>query len=232
METILSRIIKEKNSEAYEFACEIIPEFICSCYPSFQETSVDWNKAEIEFNKFLFEKEIKPYKFNRALKSALPSLKDRKTFTEFLISYWLISEGKATYSIVENIYQTIVDRAMMLEDAEKQKIDPDLKALNENPYPYIGGRLYKLLWVIECSVAGSNILIYLKSREWTIKTKAVAVLGAPYCMNVTASPDEWLAYFFGFKPKCTAIFPILHRVMLATFNNICSVAQTTENELA
>ncbi len=225
MNSYLKDTVDRKNDLNLKVCCNWMPKFISYQYKSIPTKKLNTETVHEEFRQFLFDCGIKPYKFNRALKEALSSAAQHQEFTDFLINYWLIVEGKANASVVESAFAVLVSKTDQIAATEEPAIKADTKALSEQCDFSTHFIMYDLLWILECSVICSGIRDFLEARDSSLQCKAAAVLGSLYAAHSTATAEEWLMYLFQFKPECKPAYDMLAVVMKAMFDIICVTIQ-------
>lgn len=182
----------------------------------FGEPDSDWPTCHREFRQYLRESGVKLGEFDPALRKSFPCCYAREEFLKYFAGYRLIVKGDApvyvvdaAYSIVlQNAWHRFADELSSMSNVFYETIDSIMAGLG-----FLLAESQEPLVPIN-SIAVSSFMQFLINRAYSIESKAVAVLMAPYaCYNDSSRPEEWLSYVFGMNSEGKAILPMLEQVL-------------------
>jgi len=153
---------------------------------------------EKEFRVFIRKQGIKLGDFDKAIGEEMRL---------FLLSSYLILEGRAPVYIIDHAYGLLLERSyyqytheldelldQLARGATKDELDAfrHVCSFGSHSREFMEG-----LSIPEISVAASGYLLHLTSHAQSQDVRIVAVLSAPYAPRLDCQPEEWLAYLLG-----------------------------------
>lgn len=156
----------------------------------------EWNKYQREFYVFVQKLGIKLSDFKEAISTDLK---------QFLVTYYLIAEGRAPDYVIDHTYNLIVENSFELLMRELGKMVEELGQISKDieltfRSIFISNseldHIRAGLSIPQISIMKSGLLRFLICRGKIHSHKVEAILGTPYAPFVDCEPEEFLAYLF------------------------------------